>query len=290
MSKNTIKILVSLGVVALLGATVYFLPVSKQQNQEQHTLPSPSATNSIATSTPPVSELETSEPVDRQNRIDHVLATKGKDYRRYSLTKDSPKNLIITYYQIDLKNLHAEDVALRRHQQGILVFKEKESGEIKLLWESNDYISQTRPIIGVYDLTGDGVNEILTLWQNGKYEDLYIYKWDGNGFDMISPYYDSKWSDGVIRKAFAFNARDSEMKIFDVDKDGIPEIIQSNNIIIRTQEDGFDLTKEVFHAYKWNGSKYYLWKEQEKPFTPVTKEGYESEYSVANVLYPLKNP
>ncbi len=269
MSKTTIKIIVSLGVVALL-TLVYFVSGSNKQNQGQQTIsPTPTST---------AREPEVSVPVDRQERIDHVLATKGKDYRRYSLTKDGPKNLIITYYQINLKNLQTEDVELRRHQKGILVFEEKKIGEIELIWESMDDVAATRPILGVYDLTGEGVNEIIALWQYDKVDDLYIYKQNKDDFEMITPYFEHVRSDGGVFKYIGFNAEENLIKIFDVDKDGIPEIVFP--FTLGSKEKG-----EVYRAYKWDGSKYYLWKEQKESFTPSTRA---DEYSVASVLYQPK--
>jgi hypothetical protein len=260
MQKNTIKIITYLGVLMLSGVAVYFLLGEKKQNQ-----------TSVTKSTidkPYVENLD-----DRQNRINDVINTKGKDYPRYSLFKDGPKNLIITYYQI---------IEFKRQQQGILVFEEKQVGEIKLIWESTDDIPDFRVKVGVYDLTGDGVNEVLALWDNDYGQNIYIYKWNGSGFDMITPYLDYKWFDGVITKELAFGGEYAMTKIFDVDKDGIPEIVQPETTILGLAENRLDtIEKKSYRAYKWDGTKYYLWKEQKNSFTPTIGA---DEYSVISIL------
>ncbi|MEK7621836.1 MAG: hypothetical protein AAB415_01525 [Patescibacteria group bacterium] len=280
MSKNIIKIVVFLGILIILVVAINFLSDSKKQNpnkQQDH-----QTVTSTTTSTPTVREFDASGLMDRQIRIDHVLNTKGKDYRRFSLTNGGQKDLIITYYQINLKNIQSDDVAIRRQQQGILVFKDRESGQIDLIWESKEHISDPRVKVGMYDVTGDKTNEILALWDNDQGEALYIYKWNGVGFNMISAYYDHKRPDGIISKELAFGGEESMTKIFDVDKDGIPEIVQPYNIILGLAENRLDvISKKVYQAYKWNGSEYYLWKEQKQSFTP---REWEDEYSVINIL------
>ncbi len=258
MSK--IKIAVSWGIIILLGAGLYFLFDSRKPDVQD-------TATSTAMFTPVVGEPELYYPIDRQNRIDHVIATKGKDYQRFSLTKTGAKNLIITH-----------------HQQGILVFEEKEFEKIKLIWESTEDISDPRSKVGVSDLTGDGVNEILALWDNDKGETLYIYKWNSDGFDMITPYLIHIRPDGKESNYVGFGGEESMTKIFDVDKDGIPEIVQPYNIFLGLAENRLDvINKKVYRAYKWDGSKYFLWREQKDSLTPSTGE---DQYSVGNVLYP----
>ncbi len=220
------------------------------------------------------SRLET-QPRDytRTGLIEYITKTKGNKYERYSLTENGPKNLIITYYQNERGSTFAE-----RDREGILVFQDQPSGEAKLLWESSEKISATLPIIGAYDLTGDGVKEILALWQYDLGEDLYIYKWDGGNFKMITPYLDSKSPYGKGSKYLGFGGDGGATKIFDVDKDGIPEIVFP--YILEKKTRGI-----VYHAYKWSGSKYFLWKEQKESFTP--HEG-EDEYSVISILQKLE--
>lgn len=263
MSKDIIKIIIVIVIVGFLGVTISFNSRKKEKP--------------ITTPIRTVNEIETSDLNDRQNRIDHVITTKGKDYPRYSLTKDSPKNLIITYYlyQLNYESFN-KDRKLSRDRRGILVFEEKTQGNIKLIWESEDDINAYRSKTGMYDLTGDGINEIVALWDYDKVADIYIYKWNGSGFNMISPIENP---DSKFHKFIVFNAESSLIKVFDIDKDGIPEIILPFNL-------GSTKNKEIYRAYKWNGLKYFLWKEQEKSFTPSTEE---DEYSVINMLNPVSN-
>jgi hypothetical protein len=270
MNKNIIKIVLVVVIVGFLSVIVH----SSYNLKKQHTITTPIRT---------LKEIEASDLDDRQNRIDHVLATKGKYYQRYSLTKNEPKKLIITYYKFDFKNIDKN----KRNRRGILVFEEKTQGDIKLIWESTDNVSATWSIIGTYDLTGDGIKEIIVLWEYDKGEDFYIYKWNGSGFDMITPYVDSnnKYAPAGS-KYLGFGGEYGMTKIFDVDKDGIPEIVQPHTTFLGLAKDLLtSLTKETYQAYKWNGEKYYLWKEQEQSFTPSTNI---DEYSVINILDQLE--
>ncbi|MFZ2522502.1 MAG: hypothetical protein WAX44_03275 [Minisyncoccia bacterium] len=203
----------------------------------------------------------------RTGLIEFITQTDGEGYRRFSLTDEGHKNLIITFYQNERGSTVAE-----RDRRGVLVFQNQPSGEVKLLWESNDKITAAIPILGTLDLTGDGVKEILALWQTGYSEGLYIYKYNGVGFDMITPYLDSKSPYGKGSHYLGFGGEDSLTKIVDVDKDGVPEITFP---FLLNQGGGI-----TYHAYKWDGSKYFLWKEQETPFTSDGRD----EFSVVYVI------
>ncbi|MEO8637830.1 MAG: hypothetical protein ABI430_02935 [Candidatus Taylorbacteria bacterium] len=277
MSKNTIKIITSIGILVILGASFYYFSSNSKKQDLQTTTLAPS----------PDSDFDSSDPYDRQNRINDVIITKGKDYPRFSLTKDGPKNLIITYYLINLKNLHSEDMNLRRHSEGILVFEEKTPGEIKLIWESADEFTDPRVKVGVYDLTADGVNELIALLDNDQGGAMLVYKWNGDGFDLITPYDEHIRPDGKVSPSLAFGADSGMTKIYDVDKDGIPEIVFPFDIRLNWDESTLNFNyRKVYRAYKWDGSKYYLWKEQKQSFTPSTTE---DQYSVISILNRLEN-
>lgn len=228
-----------------------------------------------------LSKFEVLAPVDRQNRIDHVMLTNGREYKKYSLTKDGPQNLIITYFQINLNTIKSTNLELRRHQQGILVFREDKNGEIKLIFESKNNYSSPRIKIGIYDLTGDGVNEILALLDNDQGGAMLIYKWNGSDFDMITPYVKYTRFDGKQTDELAFGADSGMTKIFDIDKDGIPEISFPVNIFLGLDENSDAKNEIKFQAYKWNGTEYFLWKEQKEPF--MGRDGRD-EYSAIDII------
>ncbi len=189
--------------------------------------------------------------ITRQERINHVdwAYANGKQYEQYSLVKDGEKKYVVTFYQPNYreKNLTQED-----RRGGILVF-EIESNVPKLIWESTDNITLTRPTIDVRDITGDGNAEILANWSNGKVSLLYIYSWSGLDFRLITP---MKKVEGLIGGSGnlyvpIFGSSD-DIQVRDLDNDSIEEVL-----LIRPSKTGEILTD----VYKWDGSKYYLWKE-----------------------------
>ncbi len=217
------------------------------------------APNAFMNSTSSLSGTEPSltfGQITRQERIDHVEWTyaHGMKYEEYTIGNE--KNLIVTFYQW----LSLEDWA---SGGGLLIFKLID-GKPKLIWES-DHVHQTRPLIKTMDMTGDGKKELLALWQNGKGELLYIYQYDGSAFNLITPQYSQGGVDKYGKKVYwpLFATSDSEIQITDLDKDGIPEVWFSS----KADEAGKPV-EQHYVAYKWNGYKYFLWKEQQEPFGP----------------------
>ena len=222
---------------------------------------------------PVVTESEPPLPfgqITRDEVIKHVewAYRNGKPYEQVALTKDGPKDYVVTFYQ---PNPRDENLKTWQEQRGgILVFHIKES-KPELIWESTDDITLTRPLLAVRDLTGDGVNEIVAMWQNGASEILYIYELNDKKktFELITPLGAPFLAYGSTTSYPIFDGPDSTIQIIDLDGDKIPEIIilglvtpDKNNT-----EDGITRNdKRPYEAYKWNGTKYYLWKTSEKPF------------------------
>lgn len=272
--RNNLKYLILILTIGIFIATVFIVKRNEQTlNSELH--------NQI---------IELTSPVNRQNRIDHVLTTGGRGYRKVSFGDN--RRFIITHYQIN-RDLIGVTSDQRRElinegvrEQGILVFEENEQKQFELFWESEEEnISMTLPILGIYDLTGDKIPEVIALWQNGKYESLFIYQFIDNGFNLITPLEQPLLKYESLIYWPIFNTKDSLIKIIDIDQDGILEIEMPDSIFLGLAPDGLTTkSKEVYHAYKWDGSEYYLWKEQETSFTSDGRD----EFSVVNVIDRLE--
>jgi len=159
----------------------------------------------------------------------------------------------------------------KRRGPGLLVFK-IENDEIKKIWESSEEIFLDIPRIEVRDITGDGNNEILAFWSDGKVEGLDIYSWTGTTFQYITPQEELTSPDGVTRLVPGFGSYDGGIAVKDLDGDKIEEviIIETKSIGINPETDE-SIDEYYRKIYKWNTEKkeYYLWKEEkigeEKP-------------------------
>ncbi len=205
------------------------------------------------TNTPPTNEPELGTPITREERISHIAwsYTNGKKYKEYDF--GGGEALVVTFYQWKSEK---ED----EHEGGLLVFK-IENNKPELIWESNEDITSTIPLIKTEDLTADGKKELLALWQDGKNETLYIYQSQNDKFVLITPLIQPWTHYGSYAKTPAFAAPDSQIQITDLDNDHIPEIWFPTQL-----NDAGEIVDEYYVAYKWNGSKYILWKTQKTPF------------------------
>jgi hypothetical protein len=196
--------------------------------------------------------------ITREERLKHVewTYTHGKQYPQYSLIKNGPKDIIVTFYQPD----NSGDISKEESNGGILLFK-IENGTPKLIWENNDNVGGVHPTIWVTDVTGDNDNEILVNWGNGKYDTLFIYTSFDDSLKLISPQYQPFLEYNVTSYSPVFNARDGTIEVSDINGDKIPEIWFPTKLT----ESG-ELTEEYYVAYKWDGSKYIRWKEQAERF------------------------
>ena len=182
--------------------------------------------------------------ITKQERINHVLWV-YKQNSKYEDHRFGGENLIVTFYQW-------ASVEQNPHRAGLLVFKIINSVP-NLIWESEPIPSFITPLIKTMDLAGDGKNELLALWQNGKAESLYVYQKDGDQFKLLTP------QNGSVLPVF--NAPDSTIQVGDLDNDQIPEIWFSAELT-----EAGNLTEQYYVAYKWNGSEYFRWKERPEPF------------------------
>lgn len=233
-----IKIVIILIILVIIGGISLVLILQGEKPEEQNE----------GKEQPPNQQLSLKEIMEQR-----VINSKGERYPKYSLEKEGEKNIIVTYYSPQYYFIPEE----KEHNGGIMVFKISDDGNVKKFWESPDEnITLPIPSIEVRDITGDGKSEIITMWSNGKFENLYIYSWTGSSFVSITPF-------GETSIISIFNARDGEIEIKDIDDDRIEEIL-----LIRRKILGFDeellepITESYRETYKWNGQEYYLWKEE----------------------------
>ena len=144
---------------------------------------------------------------------------------------------------------------------GFVVFK-LENGQPVLFWESKEEMNNNgRPRF--QNIDNDNLDEIIwegDLSVTGSNNSFYVYRFENNNLKLITP---TKTLEGItpnglqFKSFFTLLSGDSELTyIKDLDSDHIQEITVGH----RDEND-----KIVSKIYKYNGSKYYLWKE-----TPVT--------------------
>lgn len=214
---------------------------------------------------PPSPPIDSTEPslsgyLTRQKRLDHItwIYAHGKQYPQESLTKDSTKDYVITHYE---PNYFDNNIPLKEQGGGVLLFK-IENNIPKLIWETNDNIGGNLPSVWVMDVTGDNQKEILIQQGDGKGDVLLIYTSNGKTFKLISPEQQRGLNYGSKSYSPVFNAKDGAIDVADLDGDSIPEVSFPTSYL----GNGQFADEEHYVAYKWDGTKYFLWKEHKEPF------------------------
>lgn len=205
---------------------------------------------SVATSTGTIDpEPDISTPLSKKRAIDHLMwayrSSKRDYYKEYNIGDQD--NIVVVFYtwQTD------EDSG---KGGGLVIFKIV--GEVpRFIFESDPIPSYSIFDVKSLDMNNDGKNELLVLAQNGKYESLYIYSNSNSSFKILSPFTDNS----IVPD---FNAADSEIQVSDLDNDKLPEVWFPKTL----SDDKGRSIGERYVAYKWDGTKYFLWKEQDKPF------------------------
>jgi len=246
--KNTIRNLIILGLLIMIAIGIGLIFLFQKGKPEE--LEQPIPTQVLTPTSTTGQQLSQKEITERK-----IIESKGEGYPKYALEEGKEKNIVIAVYPSDRmeKSLPLE----KRIGPGILVFK-IENGEVKKIWESTEEIYLTLPRIEVRDITGDGKNEILVFWSNGKFENLYIYSWTGVDFMNITPFEET----GMIS---VFNADEGYIEVKDIDGDKIEEVIMITARSIGWDEKAAESINEYYRQiYKWNPVKqqYYLWKEE----------------------------
>lgn len=252
--KNHKTIFTVLILTSLLILFVYFIKNNLENKSSDGVVNIP-----IQNEKDPFSDMST--PITRQRAIDHVMweyRNNQQNHNQEFIVGDK-NNIIVSYYQWETESDSGKG-------SGLLIFEINE-GVPKLIWE-NDHIASLIPNVKSVDMTGDEKNELLVLWQGDKYETLYIYELKNDDFILLTPRYQPWLEFGSKSYSELFNAKSYEIQVSDLDNDNIPEVwfpVQLNSIN--------EPLKEKYVAYKWNGSKYFLWKEQKEPFGEI--EGFQ---------------
>jgi len=202
--------------------------------------------------------------ITRADAVKHIEWTysQGGSYKQFALEKNGPREYALAFYQPNNWELEAP---IDERRGGILMFKIYDR-KPQLLWESQEFITLTRPTIDVRDITGDGNSEILAKWSNGDVDLLYIYSRKNDTFALISPFTTSTTPSGILIHQISFGSLNGDIQVRDLDEDFVEEVILIGPKKVTEQE-----TQELFvvNIYKWNGSSYYQWKrtETDHPWT-----------------------
>lgn len=199
----------------------------------------------------------------RYDRIKHIewAYRNDKSYKQVALIENGPKDYVVTFYQ---PNPRDPDVPYTERRGGIIAFDVSDK-QPKIIWESTENILLTLPTaLDVRDITGDKNSEIIATWSDGKGSKLYLYSWDSNTFNFITP---MKKVTGLIGGpdnlyTLVFGIYRGDIQVKDLDGDGIDEVIISGGIT--RDEIGNEIPAEAEVIYKWDTEKqeYYLQKEE----------------------------
>src|SRR3989344_789865 len=153
---------------------------------------------------------------------------------------------------------------------GLIVFK-LENGRPVFFWESSENINVGR-IGGFMDINSDGIPEIVweyDLGVTGRNNAFYVYKFENSGFKLITPLLTTTPSGSTWNYNITLLCGDSGLtQMEDIDNDGVQEIMVGD----WKGSIGDNTAGKDIKIYKYDGDKYYLWKEEkigeEKPQEP----------------------
>ena len=152
---------------------------------------------------------------------------------------------------------------------GMIVFNDK-----KIILEVSTFAEINQDSVSFQHLTGMAALEIVAVDSGGGNATqcgMSVYKWDGTKFVLITPQ-----PDEYINPCEGSNPADGGAK--DIDGDGVFELITFRMTRVNPEADLddplFDEMSETVLIYKFNGTKYYLWKEVAES-SPEFKELFE---------------
>ena len=196
---------------------------------------------------------------NRDIAIKEALTSPDKLLRR---TQINGETYLLTGYDDVFYGDNAKENKPGQKFGGIIVFK-LENDKPVFFWESEENIN--RDAAGFGDINNDGIPEIVwgyDLGVTGRNNAFYVYKFIGNGFRIVTPVdaWETVTSPGTVLKySRTLLSGDSGLTYMeDIDKDGIQEIIVGDwkgNI-------GDNAGGKDIKIYKYDGDKYYLWKEE----------------------------
>lgn len=236
---------------------------------------------------------------DNSDIIDLTVESKKlNNYWRYqalqSLTNTDPqydKETKYNFGNIDNVLIGTYRSDTRESQGGILMLKQLPENKFSLFWEIKSHFFYTPAIQKkeYKDITGDGIKELITIsyseyvaGNNIAYQ-YWIFTLDPETktYKVLNPIYDDKGERLEItdfENTSVFNPLklnrfqtpsfiDSVIK--DLDGDGVYEIIITNPVLedfllIPYPKDieGKDTRLGYKQIWKWDGNKYYIWKQE----------------------------
>jgi hypothetical protein len=151
------------------------------------------------------------------------------------------------------------DPPFLRTDAGAILYKDADQ-----IWESKEPLDALdMSNSGFVDVDNDGVYEIVLIDNSGEKVfgcAVNIYSFDGNEVKFIVPY-DNLAQQGVEYKSTKIrNCTD----ISDIDGDRIMEITTEEFSTRTSATDGEEEIK-IIRIYKYNGTEYFLWKEEIVP-------------------------
>lgn len=143
---------------------------------------------------------------------------------------------------------------------GIIAF-EKENEKWEIFWESSEFFSESFPDIEIRDLTNDKIDEIIlkNTSLSGRNLGLAVYIWRNDRFEVITKTREATTSIGKYI-ALDLGGDIDKTRIEDIDGDNIYEIVTG----YEWQETPESPVKEYQKIYKWDGERFFLWRETEK--------------------------
>lgn len=253
-------------ILATLIAVIFIAILFKNNNEHQPKNIINQNKNSTSTQIIPLNTSTEPElpfgQITKADRIKHIEWSyqNKKPYPQDSLIKEGPKEYVVTYYQPNTMN---DSVLNNEKEGGVLLFKIIDN-KPELIWENND-TSGIHASVWFEDVTSDNQNELLVLWKSDHTEVLRIYSTFNEEFELISPLV-QPWknvkdypSDSFYSPLYSDDYH--PIQLDDLDGDKIPEIWFPTTM---NKDLSFGEKRHV--AYKWDGGKYFIWKEQKEVF------------------------
>ncbi len=142
-----------------------------------------------------------------------------------------------------------------RNDAGAILYEEN-----YMIWESEEPLDALdMSNSGFIDINNDGVFEIILIDNSGEKApgcSINIYSFDGKNVELINPY------DVLMHQGVNFKATKLQncVDISDIDDDGTIEIT-TEELLYTNDNTEIDQKNVIKKIYKFDGLKYFLWKE-----------------------------
>lgn len=171
---------------------------------------------------------------------------------------------------------------------GIIMLKELSNGGYSIYWEitSPMFWGPTMPKKLLQDINGDGAKELITYWGSNlsSNQDTVTEYWimtlgtSNKKYRVLNPVIDKDKNiltdfnlasanpeKGIYFNRFQTNSLKTDI-LQDIDKDGVPEIVINTPAleyfdVVAPSPEMSGKGRKYNQIYKWDGSKYFLWKE-----------------------------